>query len=121
VCVQLIYYSSVAAGDAHFVALGPVGLGEAHMHALGVAGRQVLADVVGPDRQLAVAAVDEHGQSHRARTAQIGERVEGCADGAPGVEHVVDEDDDLVVDGTPLEGMPTMTRPAGPLLRSRIS
>jgi hypothetical protein len=37
----------------------PVGLGQQHPHALVERGRDVLADVVGPDRQLAVAAVDE--------------------------------------------------------------
>src|SRR5438309_11481699 len=36
-----------------------VHLDELHLDALAAGGRQVLADVVGPDRQLAVAAVDE--------------------------------------------------------------
>ena len=61
-------------------------------------GRQVLADVVGADRQLAVAAVDQDGQLDRARPAEVAERVERGADGAAGEQHVVDEDDDLAVD-----------------------
>ena len=57
------------------------------------AGRQVLAHVVGPDRQLAVAAVDQHGELHRPGPAVVVERVEGGPHGAAGEEHVVDEDD----------------------------
>ena len=55
--------------------------------------RQVLADEVGPDRQLAVAPVDEHRELHRAGPTELGERVERGADRPPGEEHVVDEDD----------------------------
>ena len=43
-------------------------------------------------------AVDEDGQPHGAGPAEVGERVERGADGAPGEQHVVDEDDDAVVD-----------------------
>ena len=61
-------------------------------------GRQVLAHVVGPDRQLAVAAIDEHGQAHRSRPTELGQRVEGRTDRSAGVEDVVDQHDDAVVD-----------------------
>ena len=61
-------------------------------------GREVLADVVGADRELAVAAVDEDGEPHRGGTPVVGEGVERGADGAPAVEDVVDEDDGLAVD-----------------------
>jgi hypothetical protein len=54
--------------------------------------------VVGADGQLAVATVDEDGQPHDAGPAEVGEGVERSADGAAGVEHVVDQHDDLVVD-----------------------
>ena len=60
-----------------------VDLDEPHPDVLGELGRQVLADEVGPDRQLAVTAVDEHRELHRARPAQLGERVERGADRAP--------------------------------------
>ena len=55
--------------------------------------RQVLADVVGPDRQLAVAAVDEDRELHARRPAVVEERVDRRADRAARVEDVVDEDD----------------------------
>ena len=80
-----------AAGDRHFV--GPVELLEPHVDPLLARGRQVLADVVGADRQLAVAAVAEHGELDPLRAAVIEERVDRGAHGAAGEEHVVDEDD----------------------------
>jgi len=55
-------------------------------------GRQVLAHVVGSNRQLTVAAVGEHRQLHPIRTSVLDERVDRSADGAAGVEDVVDED-----------------------------
>jgi len=45
-----------------------------------------------------VAPVDEDRHLHRAGAAELGEGVEGGADGAAGEEHVVDEDDDLPAD-----------------------
>ena len=60
--------------------------------------RQVLADVVGADRQLAVATVDHHRQLHRPRSAVVVERVEGGADRAAGEQHVVDEHDRRAVE-----------------------
>ena len=68
------------------------------LHPLDERGRQVLADEVGPDRQLAVAAVDQHRELDGARPAEVVERVERGADGAAGEEHVVDQHDDLAVD-----------------------
>ena len=56
--------------------------------------RQVLADVVGPDRELAVAAIDHDRELHRPRAAERRQRVEGGADRAAGEEHVVDQHDD---------------------------
>ena len=57
---------------------------------------QVLAHEVGPDRQLAVAAVDEHGELDRARPPELGERVERGPHRAAGEEDVVDEHDGAV-------------------------
>ena len=56
-------------------------------------GGQVLAHVVGADRQLAVAAVGQHGQLHAPRAAVVEQRVDRRAHGAAGVEHVVHQDD----------------------------
>ena len=61
-------------------------------------GGDVLAHVVGADGQLAVAPVDQHRELDAARPAEVEERVDGRADGAPGVEHVVDEHDGGVVE-----------------------
>ena len=75
-----------------------VGLLEPDEDALVARGRQVLADVVGADRQLAVAAVGEHGELHPLRAPVVEEGVDRRPDGAPGEQHVVDEDD-----GAPVE------------------
>src|SRR5262249_49438853 len=61
--------------------------------------RHVLADVVGPDRQLAMAPVDEHGQADRLRPPEVDQRVHRRPDRATGVEDVVDEDDGGSIEG----------------------
>src|SRR4051812_21707607 len=70
-----------------------VHLDELHLDPLVARGREVLADVVGADRQLAVAAVDEDGELNAGGTAVVEERLDGRANRAPRVEDVVDEDD----------------------------
>ena len=45
-----------------------------------------------------MAAVDEHGEHHRLWTPEVDESVHRRADRAAGVEHVVDQNDDLVID-----------------------
>ena len=70
-----------------------VDLDELHLDPLGARGRQVLADVVGADRQLAVAAVDEDGELDARGAAVVEERLDRGPDRAAGVEDVVDEDD----------------------------
>src|SRR5580704_10513803 len=61
------------------------------LDALRVRGGHVLADVVGPDRQLAVAAVDEHRQLDRTGPSKVHQGVHRGARGAPMVDDVVDE------------------------------
>src|ERR687885_2287179 len=70
-----------------------VDLDELHLDALVARGRQVLADVVGTDRQLAVAAVDEHCELDAVRPPVVEERLDRGADRPPRVEDVVDEHD----------------------------
>ena len=70
-----------------------VELAHPHVDVLGGRGRQVLADVVGADRQLAVAAVDQHRQLHPLGAAVGEQRLDRGPHGAPGVEHVVDDHD----------------------------
>src|SRR5260370_41777403 len=58
------------------------------LDALCVRGGHVLADVVRPDRQLAMPAVDEDRQLDRARSPEIHQPVQGRALRAPVVAHV---------------------------------
>ena len=67
----------------------PVG---ADLHVLVAGGRQVLADVVGADRQLPMTAIDDDGELHGVRPAVLVERLQRGAHGAAGEQHVVDED-----------------------------
>ena len=55
------------------------------------AGGQVLAHVVGPDGQLAVAPVDHHRQLDHLGPSVLAQGVEGGPDGPPGEQHVVDQ------------------------------
>ena len=54
--------------------------------------------MVGADRQVAVAAVDEHGEAHDVRAAEVVHRVEGRTHRAAGVEDVVDQHHRLALD-----------------------
>src|SRR5919106_2473764 len=69
-----------------------VHLDELDLDALAAGGGQVLADVVGTDRQLAVAAVGEDRELDAGRAAVVEERLDRGADRPTGVEDVVDED-----------------------------
>src|SRR5581483_6576564 len=75
-----------------------VDLDELHLDALVARRREVLADVVGPDRQLAVAAVGEHGELNARRPAVVEEGLDRGADRPAGVEDVVDEDARLALE-----------------------
>ena len=93
---QVPLHCGLPLGHEHLV--DAVDLGEVDLHLLAARGRHVLADEVGPDRQLAVAAVDEDGELDRAGPAEVAQRVERRAHRAAGVEDVVDEHDEPVVD-----------------------
>ncbi len=109
---------------AVFVELGVVGAG--HVHQLGLFAHQIETkadalrhvfiaqqrqrDLVGQieegagsdlraDGQLAAAAIDQHRQIDARRTAEVEQLVHRCADGATGVQHVVDEQHGLIGDG----------------------
>src|SRR3954447_2448041 len=75
-----------------------VHLDELHLDALVTRGREVLAHVVGTDRQLTVTAVDEDGELDALGASVVEQSLDRGPDRATGVEHVVDEDD-----GLPLE------------------
>ena len=82
--------------DLHHVLA--VGLLEVDLDELLARGRDVLADVVGPDGQLAVAAIDEDREPDGLRPAEVDEGVHRGPDGPARVQDVVDEDDRATVD-----------------------
>ena len=88
---QLNRHAASLLGDQHDP-VDLVDLDELHLDALGAGGGQVLADVVGADRQLAVAAVGDDGELDARGAAVVEERLDRGADRAAGVEDVVDED-----------------------------
>ena len=75
-----------------------VDLDELHLHALAARGGQVLADVVGADRQLAVAAVGDDGELDAGGPAVVEQRLDRGADRPARVEDVVDEDAGAALD-----------------------
>src|SRR6267142_6766837 len=71
---------------------------QAHRDALALGCRQVLADVVGANRQLAVPTIDEDGELDHLGPSEIDEGVERGPDRPPGEQHIVDQDHRLVLD-----------------------
>src|ERR671939_1071782 len=67
-----------------------VDLDELHLDALVARGRQVLADVVGADRKLAMAAVGEHSELDPVRTPVVEQRLDRGAHGAAGEQDIID-------------------------------
>ena len=76
-------------GDRHLVDL--VQLLDPHVHPLLARGRQVLADIVGANRELAVATVDEHRELHPLGTPVVEQGVDRRPHGAAGEQDVVHE------------------------------
>ncbi len=70
----------------------------AQHEALVAAQRHDRAEVVCLHRQFAAAAVEQHREFHPGRPAEVEDLVQRRADGAAGVEDVVDQDDVLVLD-----------------------
>ncbi len=85
-------------GGADRDLVAAVDLLDVHVDALIAGGRQVLADVVGPDRKFAMAAVDQHGQLDTGGAAVIEQHVDRGAGGAARVEDVIDDHDRAAVD-----------------------
>ena len=102
--VEVLDAQQMAHHARHLAQLGDrdlvdvVELLDADVDALAARGRQVLADVVGADRQLAVAAVGQDGELHLRRAPVVEQRLDRGADGAARVEDVVDDDDRPAVD-----------------------
>src|SRR2546428_5268338 len=66
-------------------------------HFIGIGGNR-FPDDIGVDGQLAMPAIDQHRQHDRARTPEIDQRVERRANRAAGIENIVDQHHDFVVD-----------------------
>ena len=64
---------------------------ELHRDDFPLGSRHVLANEVSADRQFAVPAVHHDGQLDRLRPTEVNQCVHRRTDGAPGEEHVVDE------------------------------
>ena len=76
-------------------------LGEPHLDVVAVGDLEPHAHEVGRDGQLAPAAIHEHREPDAPGPPEVDELVERGADGAPGVEHVVDEQDRLALHREP--------------------
>src|SRR6266851_572699 len=73
-------------------------LDDEDLDALRVRRWHVLADVIGTDRQLAVAAIDEHRQLDGPRASEVHQRIHRGSSRPPVVDDIVHEHDDLAVD-----------------------
>src|SRR5260370_10513761 len=73
-------------------------LGDEDLDALRVRGGHVLADVIGTDRQLAVAAVDEHRQLDRPRAPEVHQRIHRGSRPPPVVDDILPDPADLAVE-----------------------
>src|SRR3954471_2117259 len=78
----------------HFI--GAVDFYQSDVHVFFERGRHVLADVIGLDGQLTVAAIHEHDELDFLGTAEIDQGVECRTDRASRIEHVVHEEDLLI-------------------------
>src|SRR5258706_666433 len=96
VCGVMASCASAALQDAHL--LGAVGDLERDLDDLVLGRGDCLAYEIRLNGQLAMAAVDEHGELDGLGAAEVDELVEGGAHGAAGVEDVVAEHDDAVVE-----------------------
>ena len=61
-------------------------------------GRQILANVISPDRQFAMAAVDQGGELNPSRPAKGTDRVHRGTGGSTGKENVIDNDDGAILE-----------------------
>jgi len=70
-----------------------------HAHVVARGGRYVLADEIGTNGKLAVAAVHQDRETYGARTSVVDQGIHRGSNRPAGEEHVVDEHDDPFVDG----------------------
>jgi len=80
-------------------AVFPIHLLEVHLNVFVQGGGKNLPDDVWSHRELPMAAIHEHGEANRAGSPVVHQSVERGTKRAAGEEDVVDEIDDLPVDG----------------------
>src|SRR5579864_2751375 len=93
----------LSAGNDHRLVHAVLFLDE-DLDALRVGGGHVLADVVGPDGQLPVSAIDQDRELDRAGAAEVHQRIHRRASSPAVVDDVVDQDDDPAVDRRHVRG-----------------
>ncbi len=71
--------------------IAPIELVDEHVDPLIRSQVDALADDVGMDRQLAAPAIDQDGERDSSWTAEVRQLVERGPDGAPRVQHVIDD------------------------------
>src|SRR5271170_964810 len=77
--------------------IGAVDLRESHVNALTMRCLDILAYVIGANRNFALSAIDQHRELNRLRTAEVRDGVERGTHGSPGIQHVVNQHDPLGV------------------------
>src|SRR5438093_8889275 len=90
----VLHYSNIPSfhcSSFHHHFIRPTHFSEAHVDTFGVGGGDIFADEIGFDRQLAMAAVDEHCELNPLRAAKVIERVHRRANRAPAEEHIIDQ------------------------------
>src|SRR4029450_1062591 len=118
--VELSHREQILPRPAHLGLLGffdddavlAVVLAQAHGDAFTARSREVVADVLRADRQLAVSAIDQARELDRGRPAEVDDRVERRANRPAGEEDVVHEDHGLVLDRERDVGPADHRRPA---------
>src|SRR5258708_39699641 len=71
---------------------------EAHLDALGARGRDILADIVWPNRDRAMPAIDQHRQLDRGWTSALPNSRHRALHGPSAVYYVVNQNDGAVFD-----------------------
>src|SRR5436190_12523659 len=65
---------------------------QAHLNLFPHRGRQIFSDVIGPNRQLAMAAIDQYSELNTRGTAERIDCIHRCTHSATGIKDVIDND-----------------------------
>ena len=75
-----------------------IGFGQFDLYFFGAGAGDIFADIISPDRQFAVSAVNQNSQLNGAGTAKIDQSIQGGAGAASGIENIIHQDDSFTVD-----------------------